>query len=141
MAVNGLALVPGSSEDKIKAEIAHTSDLLKDARVPVTISLAGNGLTVTAGDAGESKHASGTVLLAAVTRSVEVEIRRGENAGKKVTYSNVVRQIIPLGKWTGTAMHFDVSAEKMGEKSPDLFVAMLQADDDGSILGAADIGR
>jgi hypothetical protein len=141
MAVNGLALVPGGSEDRIKTEIAHTSDMLKDARVPVTINFAGNGLTVTTGDAGEGKHASGTVLLAAVTKSVEVEIRKGENAGKRVTYSNVVRQIIPLGKWTGTAAQFDVSAEKMGEKSPDLFVAMLQADDDGSILGAADIGR
>jgi hypothetical protein len=141
MVVNGLSLVPGNAEDRINAEIAYTSNMLKDEHVPVGIQMTGGGLMVTAGKATGTQHVSGTVLLAAVTRSVDVEIRRGENAGKKMTYFNVVRQIIPLGKWTGTVTNFEVPAGKLGEKSPDLYVAMLQSED-GSILGAAaDAGR
>lgn len=141
MAVNGMALVRGSSEVAINDEIRRTSELLDGSRVPIRIDLSGDGLTVSTGVAAVGNPSSGTVLLAAVTRSVEVEIRKGENAGKKVTYWNVVRQITPLGKWTGSAASFRVPHEKFGDKPADLFVAILQADDDGSILGAADASR
>ena len=45
-----------------------------------------------------------TLWLAVIATSVEVPITRGENKGKTVTYSNVVRELMPIGMWNGKPM-------------------------------------
>jgi len=43
-----------------------------------------------------------------VARASTVHIQRGENAGRVVTYTNVVRAIDKLGDWTGETATFDM---------------------------------
>jgi hypothetical protein len=45
---------------------------------------------------------------AGVARASTVQILRGENAGRSVTYTNVVRAINKLGDWIGQTATFDM---------------------------------
>ncbi len=67
-------------------------------------------------------------------RVVQVPIRRGENGGKTLPHRNVVRELVRLGGWTGSAASFDLPAAK----DPSLRTAvLLQAGPGGPILAAA----
>ncbi|MCV2880917.1 DUF1223 domain-containing protein [Actibacterium sp. XHP0104] len=62
-----------------------------------------------------------------------VEITRGENAGRTIRYSNIVRSWTPVARWTGEDalnMSFDVPADQP-------IVAILQEKGPGAILAAA----
>ena len=81
---------------------------------------------------------SATVWLLRVLRTANVAIGRGENKGRSVTYTNVVREAISLGEWSGGAAHFDATRPKLGEGEG--LVAILQtgtAAKPGAILAAA----
>lgn len=42
-----------------------------------------------------------SVVLIEILPSKTVQIERGENAGRQITYSNIVRQMFTLGNWSG----------------------------------------
>jgi hypothetical protein len=48
-----------------------------------------------------------------MTRSVSVAIGRGENYGRTVTYSNVVRRWMKIGEWSGKAATFDLQLKDL----------------------------
>jgi hypothetical protein len=67
-------------------------------------------------------------------RTLEVPIRRGENAGKTLPHKNIVRELVRLGSWSGHAERF--SLRKSAE--PSLKMAILvQTTGAGPILAAA----
>ena len=70
---------------------------------------------------------------------VEVAVRRGENAGRTLPHTNVVRQFIRLGRWSGEAERLPLPASE----TPGLADAVLvQAAGAGPILAAAtDVSR
>jgi len=49
------------------------------------------------------QRASGTVWIAKYTRAATVTIERGENAGRTITYANVVSSLDRIGTWEGSA--------------------------------------
>ena len=69
---------------------------------------------------------------------VPVEIRRGENAGKNITYGNVVQSIHHLGSWRGSDADFalpgDVGDDGLGR------VALIQMEGRGPIVATARLG-
>jgi hypothetical protein len=70
--------------------------------------------------------------------SREVTIGRGENANAKVTYTNVVRDIVAIADWNGEALQRAVPRETL--KGYDGVVVLLQEGSvakPGAILGAA----
>ena len=48
-------------------------------------------------------------------RSVTVPIERGENTGKTITYSNVVRKLRPIAMWKGEPMSVDLPKSEMSQ--------------------------
>jgi hypothetical protein len=67
-------------------------------------------------------------------RTLEVSIRRGENAGKTLPHRNIVREITRLGSWSGNAERFSLP----NPAEPDVNTAILvQATGAGPILAAA----
>ena len=58
--------------------------------------------------AAKDEHRSGEVWLCPVTSKVSVDIARGENHGRTLTYHNVVRRWVKLGDWSGNAETFSV---------------------------------
>lgn len=64
-----------------------------------------------------------------------VEIKRGENAGKSISYVNIVTSVQAIGRWDG-AQPLNVTTEASGN---DPVVVLIQADRSGPILAAAEL--
>ena len=66
-------------------------------------------------------------------RTLEVQVRRGENAGRTLPHRNIVRELVRLGGWGGPAERFNIPAD-----DPTLSDAIVvQAASAGPILAAA----
>jgi len=96
------------------------------------VEFSGSEVSVGAGD-GPGEGAD--VWLARYNpRTIEVAVRRGENAGRTLQHRNVVREMILIGHWRGEAATFPLPAA--GE--PGLAeAALVQAAGGGPILAAA----
>src|ERR1700730_17870950 len=86
--------------------------------------------------AGGSGGPAGVFVLRVACAST-VQILRGENAGRSVTYTNVARAIDKLGDWTGKTATFDVpGVARDGEG----FIVLVQKgtpERPGAIIAAA----
>jgi hypothetical protein len=102
MVVNGAAQARGSDRADIERAIGQTRKNAAVLSVPLTLAVADGKFTVSA-PAGKTGNERGEVWLCPITRAVPVEITRGENKGRTITYHNVVRRWVKLGDWNGTA--------------------------------------
>ncbi len=135
--VNGMQACVGSDQEAIEAALKATSPAIKKEAVSLTLQRDGARLMVEAGAAPEgSKHNRGKLWVALVRRSAPVSIGRGENAGRVVTYTNVVRHLAEAGEWQGAAASYSVPLSAF-PKDGDMFVAFLQTDTLGPIVAAA----
>ncbi len=132
MVVDGRFATVGSNRNTVNAYIKTAQGTL--ANVPITLTHNGGetGLTIAA-----SKDAAtpATLLLVNYLQTAPVAITRGENSGRTITYVNIVRDIQPIAHWDGEAVSLTLPKAK-GEGT---YVALLQTDHMGSILGALQI--
>jgi hypothetical protein len=155
MIVNGRTPVVGSDAEEVRAVIAEQAGVGLGPTVPVDIRLAGRIFEVTVGrapptleampatvasDSAPPQLVTATVWIGAVEPSVTVPIARGENAGRRLTYRNVVRFLLPIGVWRGEPMSISLPADQIDRRGSNSAVVILQAEVDGrpgAILGAA----
>jgi hypothetical protein len=113
--VNGTIHVLGSDKAAIERAIAQTDRNAAVMSVPVQLSVADNGLNVKI--TGGKEHRGGEVWLCPLTKSAPVEIGRGENHGRTITYHDVVRSWLKLGDYNGSDESFSVPlARVFGEQ-------------------------
>src|SRR5205085_9461153 len=105
--VNGVAHALGSDRTAIEKAIAQTRHNPAVLALPVAMTVAGGKVTVSVPDA-QNEVRSGEIWLCPVTGKVSVEIGRGENHDRTLTYYNVVRRWVKLGDWNGKAQTFSV---------------------------------
>src|SRR5215468_5384888 len=86
-------------------------------------------------------EAEGEVWLCALSGSVSVGIARGENRGRTITYTNVVRRWIKLGTWSGKSETFTVPVDAVKLDGVDAVAVILQngspTQPSGPIIGAS----
>ena len=73
-------------------------------------------------------------------RSQTVAIGRGENGGRNVTYSNVVRGWIRVASWQGDARRYRVALKDISREGVDSVAVLVQTGSPatpGPIIGAA----
>jgi len=134
--VNGDKHVIGSRGPEIKAAIAD------DAMLPVKISLVENdeAVTVTVDEASSGVEHT-TLWVVFYQSEVIVPIERGENTGKTIAYSNVVKKIRPIAMWDGEAMSVDLPKSEMAKANVKRCAVLLQTETEaglpGRVLGAA----
>jgi hypothetical protein len=136
--VNGVTHVIGSDRQAIETAVAQTRKQAGMLSVPVSLSVAGDQISVSVTAAANT--AKGEIWLCPVTRSVPVEVGRGENSGQTITYSNVVRRWVKLGDWTGAARTYKVPVSDVTAAGGDAVAVVVQAgpkDAPSSMLGAA----
>jgi hypothetical protein len=136
--VNGLKPVVGSDRVKIETVIAKAANN-GGLPVAVVVSEAGSAVTIEIA-AAPDRPLSGEAWLLPVARLREVAIGRGENKGRTIAYANVVRGMVKLGDWSGTAARFEVPLDQARPGDTDSYVILVQAVGDakpGAILGAA----
>jgi hypothetical protein len=141
--IDGRTHAVGSSQAEIDAALAKYSDGL-----PVHLSLSSTGDAVTvnidaADPAAKAAMPHATLWLVMYDRSVTVPIDRGENSGKTITYTNVVRKLRPIAMWKGEAMSVDLPKSEIKQADVNRCAVLLQAETKdglpGPILGAATI--
>ena len=129
MIVGGRDGVVGSKAMKVSSLVRAHMDAAQPARV--TIQRQGDRIVVGASAGGRMPRA--VVQLVTYTPKATVAIKRGENAGRTITYHNVVRQVVLLGKWDGSGEFSASSLVPTGVPC----VVLVQAEGHGVILGAA----
>ena len=136
MIINGAAHAIGSKLPQIEAAIAKTT-AKADGRVVVTAVAHGPKTVIEIGAAAKGMVADvGTVWLVRLQPRVEVEIKRGENRGKRLAYHNVVREVSAVGMWSGKAMRIELPTSAVMEPGERCAV-LLQHGEVGRVLGAA----
>lgn len=136
--VNGVAHVNGSDEGQILRAIDKTSKTVAAQRVPVRLSEEKGKLVVEAGAAPPGTVVKdATLWLAVISPTVEVSIGRGENQGRKVTYTNVVRDLMPIGSWSGKAVSVALERQAVVRPGADRCAVLVQQGVAGPIVGAA----
>jgi hypothetical protein len=139
--VNGVAHVIGSDKPAIERTIRQTQQQAGTLAVPVAIAVADDTLTVSIAAAKDGRG-QGEIWLCPISRTVPVAIERGENRGKTITYSNVVRRWIKLGDWNGQAETYKVPLKDLRTDTVDAAAVVVQSGVAGApkhMLGAAQV--
>ena len=124
--IDGASSHVGSRRDEVGPAIDAAKRQGRTA-TSVSVAKAGGQLTIDVADGS----GNGKVLLVGFDRDHETAIRRGENGGRTLRESNVVRSLREVGDWQGKALH-------ISEKLPDgEDVAVIVQAADGRIVGAA----
>ena len=129
MVVGGVDHVVGSRGMKVAKIVQKHAE----QKMPVEVRLQRNGGTVSVRATGSGNLPNMVVQLATYSPKEVVNVRRGENAGRELTYHNVVQKLAPIGNWNGQGT-FSASAN-VSEGAP--VAVLFQAGKGGPILGAA----
>ncbi len=137
--VNGLVHVNGADEGMIGNTIEKTGKAVAAGYVPIRLSeTKEQRLVVETGPAQAGVAAKeATLWLAVIATNVTVPIARGENQGKTITYSNVVRELMPIGMWNGKQMTVQLERHSFMRPGTDRCAVFLQQGKAGPIVGAA----
>ena len=138
--VNGLAHAVGS--DNAEIEKVATSVLGQKGSLTVDLKMREeNGkLIADIGAAPAGTPDTAALVLLLVARDRTVMVGRGENAGKTLGYTNVVRQMTKVGDWNGVAKRIEIPASELMLPDTDGYVLFLQVGTvawPGSVLAAA----
>lgn len=138
MVLNGRHHVIGNRRAQVFGKIRELSRAKNTAYVQVKIKSRKDTITVTTG-APPSKIANkkATLWLIMFNKKVTIPIKHGENSGRTISYYNVVRQMLPLGKWTGKSMKVTLPKAELIAQGYDGCIALLQVNNSGPVLGVA----
>jgi hypothetical protein len=140
MVVNGLTHTNGADAKAIERTLSQVN--AKARRwMPVKV-VSENGQVSVEGAAPEGQKAETgkadvTVWMVTLKKRVDVMIKRGENAGKTLTYFNVVRDMTAVGMWNGNATAIRLDRSAVTQKGEDACAILLQSGMAGPIVGAA----
>jgi hypothetical protein len=139
--VNGAVHVIGSDRAGIENAIGDTQKTNGVMSVPVTMTLVGKQVHVSVAASSKAPAAThGEIWICSVSKSVPIAIGRGENRGRQITYHNVVRNLLKVGDWNGSAGSWTVPLENISRDGVDAAVVYVQdgnRDKPGPMLGAA----
>jgi hypothetical protein len=123
MVVDGTTGVVGSN----RSELLQVLERAGHKPVSVSVARDGASLVVMVGaGAGVAQ-----VLLIGFDPAHETSVGRGENGGRTLLESNIVRSLTPIGAWSGSAVTL-----RQTPPAGQGFAVLLQAED-GRIIGAA----
>lgn len=131
MVINGGAHVVGNRP----MDVADALNAAKDTRAPSSISVHVKGGVMTVKATGvDPAGAPYSVQFVTYLPEETVQIKRGENAGKEVTYINVVSGWQHLGDWDGQG---DFTASFTATPDEDEHAVILQKANQGEVVAAA----
>jgi len=136
--VDGLIHVVGSNRRELVAAARRAYGSSGALSVHLSLEKKNGKFVAEIGPANAAAK-EGSLWLLRVARRRTVEVRSGENAGRKLTYTNVVRTIEMFGRWNGEPDQFTVPSPDLNAHA-DAFVVLLQAGTPmrpGAILAAA----
>ncbi|MCY0092722.1 DUF1223 domain-containing protein [Hoeflea sp. J2-29] len=109
MVINGQKHTNGADRQEVDRIIKTLSDEGAGLTVDVAAKIDGIGLKISVG-AGEGKA---NIVAVYFDETTEVDIQRGENSGRAITYHHSVREMETIGMWDGEAMSLMLPASVM----------------------------
>lgn len=128
-------MIVGGHDHIVGTRAMELSDLIQKHKAtpnPVKVTLQRDGDRVRIAAAGNVGKGAVVHILTYTPKST-VNIRRGENAGRKLDYHNTVNKIVEVAKWNGTSEYR--ASVQMPNNAP--VVVLVQQKGAGPILGAA----
>lgn len=126
--VNGAGQAEGLNKEAVAALVAKAGKA-KGAGPGVRLAAEGDTVSLTAGKAPAAP--SDVWLVRYDPKPHEVKVKAGDNRGKTVVATNVVKELVKLGQWRGHAKRFDLpDATAEGLKT----VVIVQAPRGGPVL-------
>ncbi len=139
--VNGLIPVNGASKDAIENAIVTTLKTAGPTQVAVRFWQERNTLNFALGsDIPGHAPREATIWLGVVQMSGLVPVKNGENAGKTLTYTNIVRELTPIGIWKGQPLLVQLPRAAMMQADVQKIVVLVQEGRSGPIIGATMAG-
>jgi hypothetical protein len=136
--VDGVIHVNGRDEDAVRVAVAAAQKRLAQVKVLVSMRAEGDTLVIDVGAAPENSDTRAATIWLAIAKEVEkVAVTRGENRGRELSYHHPVRELTPIGMWTGQAMMLRLPLMDLKTRGGDRLFALLQVEDSGPILGSA----
>lgn len=129
--VNGLFGTVGSRELDVRRGVAHHSGAGSAAIRVNNLGADGYGVGL-GGDADKPAE----LVLVGVTREVEVGIGSGENGGRTVTYTNVLRSETKIASWNGRKASHVITPAQLKIKGADAYALVLREPGGGKVLAA-----
>lgn len=131
MVVDGAYGAVGSDADRVAAGVkSHGSQSSAAIRVN---DLGAEGFAV---GLGGDTAAPAELMLVAVTRTVDVRIGRGENGGRTVSYTNVLRNERRIAMWEGGKASQIITRDQLNIAGADRYALVLRVPDGGTVLAA-----
>ena len=134
--VGGRIGLVGSRRGELEAAIAEISGEPSD----ISIEMEGdpeNGFRLSVNGAAESPA---IVRLLALDSSETVRIGRGENGGRSVTYTNILRHEQDIAQYRGTGLEIEISEELLRVEDSDRYAIVVRSEGNGHILAARYLG-
>jgi hypothetical protein len=135
MVIDGVQDVVGNQRRDVLDVIEKRAKDPRAKRIPIALKQVGDSVEVRV--AASSAPAAATVWLAHTLSSRTVNIAKGENSGRVITYHNIVRDFAAVGKWSGQALTLQVPAQGKSGEITDGVAVWVQTDGQGAVFGAA----
>ena len=136
--VNGTLHANGAQKADIDNAIDLTSNNTALQRVTIRFWQEANTLNISADGAEPGREVrEATVWLGLVQPTAKVAIGQGENAGHALTYTNIVRELTPIGLWKGQPLLIQIPRAALMQASTQKSVVLIQEGKAGPIIGAA----
>ncbi|MBP1851881.1 DUF1223 domain-containing protein [Rhizobium halophytocola] len=141
--VNGREGMPGQDRDTLQGAVQRLSGDSDRLPVAITARLAGGDMTI---DIPKGKGEA-DVMIVAFRPQVTVDVQRGENRGRTLSYVNSVTHMVGAGHWSGKPVTLTAHLAAAGGDGT-AYAVLLQETKAGSrsrqapgaILGATVIG-
>ena len=134
--VNGVADLVGGRRDQVVAAIAaHAHDA---PAIPISIKTSPQVVQIAiAGGQKNPKDPNCTIWVMHTLNHAVVQVGDGENKGRMLDYTNIVRDLKAIGLWKGAAITFNLPRGALTSVPHDGLVVLLQRDGNGQVVGAA----
>lgn len=129
--VNGRDHMNGSDLPAIRSQVEDLGQARKGLDVPIAIERDDDCIRISVGSGQGSAHVS----VAYYTPEQQVRIEQGENAGKTITYRNVVTSLETIGMWEGEPIKLMLPSDVLGKKGRERAVILVQQEGKDGALG------
>lgn len=137
MVIDGQTEIVGSRSAQIDRAIARAGERKDKIAVRLVEGADGKVRAMLPARAASAKIEPATVWMMLIDRSHTTKIKRGENGGKRLTYTHVVRTLRRVGVWRGEKIELELPVTETIPGRRDACVVLVQSDKSGRILGAA----
>jgi len=131
--IDGRHDVVGSKRRQVTDAIEEASRSAPVVKVTLEAENGGRALL----SAGAAPEGGATVWLVTFDDAHRTEVARGENGGRQLANFNVVRELRPLGTWTGEAETYPLDFATARENGHGGCAVLVQQGRGGPIIGAA----